>query len=262
MATLASPGAGLGFVALTRSLSIDVSALWFGSLGYSDVYWYVFKLKAGLFFGFFLLTVAILRGCFWLLERAFASYSLEPRTVLLNNQPFNFSPARFIRPIAWLAAVLFGLFFAFAMKSSWQEFALYSHQTPTALFDPIFQSLGFLPLLASSLRSAELMARYPHLCGDVRRGGLLAANDSPKSIEGSPRKLGTNCSFNRLDYAVGFLARTGVAHVSLSISLPLGRSPNIFWRHLHGGKLPAPGAALRFSRTYHRRSYLIVECLH
>lgn len=134
----------LAFVALTRSLSIYVSALWFGSLGFSDVYWYVFKLKAGLFLLFFLLTIAILRGCFWLLERAFASYSLEPRTVLLNNQPFNFSPARFIRPIAWLVAVLFGLFFAFAMKNSWQEFALYSHQTSTALFDPIFQKpLGF-----------------------------------------------------------------------------------------------------------------------
>ncbi|MFZ0749316.1 MAG: hypothetical protein WAM70_08145, partial [Pyrinomonadaceae bacterium] len=33
----------------SRALSIYVSALWFGSLGYSDVYWYIFKLKLELF---------------------------------------------------------------------------------------------------------------------------------------------------------------------------------------------------------------------
>ncbi|HET6647363.1 MAG TPA: hypothetical protein VFH01_08555, partial [Pyrinomonadaceae bacterium] len=39
------------FIVLSRSLSIYVSALWFGSLGYSSVYWYIFKLKTGLFVG-------------------------------------------------------------------------------------------------------------------------------------------------------------------------------------------------------------------
>ncbi len=29
------------FIVLSRSLSIYVSALWFGSLGYSAVYWYI-----------------------------------------------------------------------------------------------------------------------------------------------------------------------------------------------------------------------------
>jgi uncharacterized membrane protein (UPF0182 family) len=33
----------------SRILSIYLSALWFESLGYSSVYWYVFKLKAALF---------------------------------------------------------------------------------------------------------------------------------------------------------------------------------------------------------------------
>lgn len=131
-------------IALTRSLSIYVSALWFGSLGYSAVYWYVFKQKVVLFFAFLLLTVFLLRGAFWLLERVFAAHTWERRTIVLNNQPFEFSPARYLHPIAWGVALVFGLFYAFAMKDQWKEFALYSNQVPTALADPIFQKpLGF-----------------------------------------------------------------------------------------------------------------------
>ncbi|MDX6557736.1 MAG: hypothetical protein QOF72_785, partial [Blastocatellia bacterium] len=33
----------------SRGLSIYISALWFDSLGYSAVYWYMFKLKVELF---------------------------------------------------------------------------------------------------------------------------------------------------------------------------------------------------------------------
>lgn len=131
-------------IVLSRSLSIYVSVLWFGSLGYSAVYWYIFKLKAALFLIFLLLTIGILRGAFWLLERAFASYAFAPRKIMLNNQPVEFSPAAFIRPLAWGVAVIFGLFYGFAMKGNWQHFALYMNQSPTTQADPIFQKpLGF-----------------------------------------------------------------------------------------------------------------------
>jgi uncharacterized protein len=184
------------FIALSRSLSIYVSALWFGSLGYSAVYWYIFKLKVALFLVFLLLTIAILRGAFWLLERAFATEALETRTVMLNNQPFQFSPARFMRPVAWAVAVLFGLFFAFGMKSSWQEFALYKNQAPTTLIDPIFQkSLGFylfsLPvydLLSSWLTSLAFVV----LCAAVIYSLLTVPQRIVKSV--SARSTGTSLS--------------------------------------------------------------------
>ena len=54
---------------LSRGLSIYLSAAWFSSLGFSAVYWYVFKLKVALFLAFAVLTLAILRTAFWLLER-------------------------------------------------------------------------------------------------------------------------------------------------------------------------------------------------
>ena len=37
------------FFVASRGLSIYISALWFGSLGFSSVYWYMFKLKIELF---------------------------------------------------------------------------------------------------------------------------------------------------------------------------------------------------------------------
>src|SRR5258706_11170748 len=95
----------------SRGLSIYVSALWFSSLGYAQVYWYMFRLKIELFVIFFLITVVVLRGGFWLIERAFAQFAFERRTILINQQPVSIAPARFLRPLAWIVSVLAGFIF-------------------------------------------------------------------------------------------------------------------------------------------------------
>jgi uncharacterized protein len=123
---------------LSRTLGIYLSAAWFSSLGLSSVYWYIFKLKLGLFFAFALLTALLLRGAFWLLERSFASHALEKRTIVLNNQTVQISPERFVRPVSWAIAILLALFYGQDMKGSWQTFALYFNQAQVATFDPIF----------------------------------------------------------------------------------------------------------------------------
>ena len=123
---------------VSRGLSIYLSALWFDSLGYSSVYWYIFRLKVELFLVFFILTAAILRAGFWLIERAFASFALGRRTVFINQQPVNISPARVLRPLAWVISVGAGVIFGLGMRESWRSFALYFHQAPTGLTDPIF----------------------------------------------------------------------------------------------------------------------------
>jgi len=130
--------------AASRGLSIYISALWFDSLGYSPVYWYMFKLKIALFAIFFVLTVVILRSGFWIIERAFASIALDRRTIFVNQQPVNFSPSRVLRPLAWVVSVLSGLIFGFGMRESWRSFALYLHGSAGDLPDPIFNKpLGF-----------------------------------------------------------------------------------------------------------------------
>ncbi len=128
----------------SRSLSVYISALWFGSLGYSSVYWYMFRLKVLLFVVFAVLTVIILRGAFSLLQRGFAPQALTRRTVTLNNQPFEFSPARVISPLMWIVSIGAGLIFGFSMKDGWQKFALYHNQVVTQTADPIFgKPIGF-----------------------------------------------------------------------------------------------------------------------
>ncbi|HKC65238.1 MAG TPA: UPF0182 family protein [Pyrinomonadaceae bacterium] len=126
-------------VALFRSVSIYISALWFGSLGYSSVYWYIFRTKLYVFLIFAALTIAILRGAFWLLERAFSASTLERRTVVVNNQTISINPARLFRPAAWILSILIGLGFGLGMKEGWREIALYLNQPVAPTPDPIFQ---------------------------------------------------------------------------------------------------------------------------
>jgi len=156
---------------LSRGLSIYLSAAWFSSLGFSAVYWYIFKLKTGLFLIFTLLTIAILRTAFWLLERGFATEPMAKRTIIVNNQPIQFSPERFLRPLAWIIAGLFGLFYGFAMKSEWQTFALYFNQIPAASPDPIFtKPVGFylftLPVY-DSISSWTITLAFVILCAAI-----------------------------------------------------------------------------------------------
>jgi uncharacterized protein len=127
-----------------RSINIYVEALWFDSLGYASVYWYTFRLKLLLFFIFLLLTLFILRGAFWLLERLFAQTLLERRVVMVNNQAVTVTPGRIVRPVAWAVSIIVSLITGLSMSGAWEQFALYLNQPATALPDPIFQKpLGF-----------------------------------------------------------------------------------------------------------------------
>src|SRR6476469_1105956 len=144
---------------LSRTLGIYLSAAWFSSLGFSSVYWYIFKLKLGLFLVFLVATAVLLRGAFWLLERHFKSYALQTRPIIVNNQPVQISPERFVRPASWIIAILFALFYGLAMKGAWQTFALYFNQAQVGTLDPIFHkpvsfylfSLPFYDLMSSWL---------------------------------------------------------------------------------------------------------------
>src|ERR1051326_4504877 len=132
------------FLFSSRALSISVSALWFGSLGYSSVYWYMFRLKIELFVIFFLLTVFILRAALWLIERVFSPFAFDSRTVFINRQPVNIAPGKMLRPLAWIISALAGLVFGLSMREAWRSFALYSHQAATELTDPVFHKpIGF-----------------------------------------------------------------------------------------------------------------------
>jgi len=131
-------------LSLSRIISVYLSALWFESLGYSSVYWYVLKVKLALFAGSAILTALSLSATFLLFQRLFGAYAFESRTIILNNQPFQFSPAKVIRPLGWVISAFFGLIFGLNLKEHWRQFALFWNQPSTNVYDPIFgKSLGF-----------------------------------------------------------------------------------------------------------------------
>lgn len=184
----------------SRVLSIYVSALWFGSLGYSSVFWYIFKIKLVLFLIFLILTTAILRAGFWLVERGFGSVAFGRRTIFINQQPVNFSPARVLRPLAWVISIIAGLVFGFGMREDWRTFALYLHQAGTNVADPIFNKpVGFylftLPVyeeLSSWLLSLAfiiLLAAIIYAVLAVTQQGISATGDVNKARRTSLRAV-------------------------------------------------------------------------
>jgi hypothetical protein len=129
---------------LPRIIDVYIESLWFGSVGYSQVYWYELKITLALFFAFALLTFFILRGAFWLLARVFASHTIAPRKVLVNNQPVMVDPSAFLKPAVWIVSIIFALGYGFYFSSEWQAFALYFNQHTVATADPIFnKSVSF-----------------------------------------------------------------------------------------------------------------------
>src|SRR2546421_1136247 len=154
---------------LSRAAGVYLETLWFGSLGYGSVYWTSLGYELALFGVFAVATTVILRGAFWLLERAFVVSALAPRRILVNNQPVYVKPARMLKPLAWIVALLFGLIYGLSMGESWRTFALWLNAPTTAGADPVFgRRLGFylftLPA-ADAVSSWFLMLAFIVLCG-------------------------------------------------------------------------------------------------
>src|SRR5919205_1291563 len=94
---------------LGRAGDVYIESLWYGSLGYSAVYWTSFKYGWAVFAIFAVATAVILRLAFFLLERSFAVTTLAPRRIVLNNEQVFVKPGRILKPAAWVVSLLFGL---------------------------------------------------------------------------------------------------------------------------------------------------------
>jgi uncharacterized membrane protein (UPF0182 family) len=86
--------AGLLLLSLSRILSIYLSSLWFESLGYSSVYWYVLKTKIALFAGSAIVTALLLSATFLLFQRLFGAYAFESEPSFSTTSRFSFPRRR------------------------------------------------------------------------------------------------------------------------------------------------------------------------
>src|SRR2546423_10932780 len=136
----------LGVLVLSAgtALSYYVDALWFGSLGYGDVFWKTLRIQALAFSAFAGVTFAVLYGSF-LAFKPDRLDELAGSAILINGQPLRLPVEPVIRLIALAAALVISLATGAGMMADWSTLALYWYGRPDALHyagqpivDPIF----------------------------------------------------------------------------------------------------------------------------
>ncbi len=127
------------FVSAGTALSYYVDALWFGSLGFSGVFWTTLNYEAAVFAIFALLTFGALYGAFLALKPARLS-DFMGGPILINGQPIRLPVEPVLRLIAGGGALFIAVVTGFGMMADWRTFALYRHAPAAAgaPLDPIF----------------------------------------------------------------------------------------------------------------------------
>jgi len=122
------------------ALSYYVDALWFGSLGYADVFWKTLGMQWGIFAAFAVATFIVLYGSFLALKRAHLPDLPEGHTIFIGRQPVKLPVEPVLRLIALGLAVVVALITGAGMSVEWPTLALfwYAPQATGSMVDPIF----------------------------------------------------------------------------------------------------------------------------
>jgi len=146
------------------TLSYYVDALWFGSLGYTSVFWTRLNLEAATFGASALITFIALYGAFLALKPAQLD-ELIGGTIFINRQRVKLP----IEPVLNLTALGLALAISAAigasMMAQWTTLALYWHAPRGATtLDPVFRATPeLLPVYAAGL------AAHSRLVADAGR---------------------------------------------------------------------------------------------
>src|SRR5271168_1890175 len=122
------------------ALSYYVDVLWFGSLGYGDVFWKTLGLQWGIFAAFAAATFLILYGSFLALKRAHLPDLPSGHTILIGGQPLKLPVEPVLRLIALGVSLAIAAASGAGMMAAWPTLALfwYASRTAGGVVDPIF----------------------------------------------------------------------------------------------------------------------------
>jgi uncharacterized protein len=131
--------AGIFFGGRT-ALSYYVDVLWFGSLGYGDVFWKTLSLQWGIFAAFTAATFLILYGSFLALKRAHLPDLPSGHTIFIGGQPLKLPVEPVLRLIALGVSLAIAAATGAGMMVEWPTLALfwYAPRTTGSVADPIF----------------------------------------------------------------------------------------------------------------------------
>jgi uncharacterized membrane protein (UPF0182 family) len=239
------------------ALSYYVEALWFGSLGYGDVFWTLLNLQGAIFTAAGVVTFGWLYGSFRILKPPrFGEFGTDG-FIVINNRPLSLPVGPVLSLVAIVLSALIALAAAGAMMAQWPTLALWWYgtegaRTTSAVTDPIFnRPLAFylftLPLLeltaAWLLRLAAATfviamfffatsrsgraARGRNLSGEAARirglslawGVLLWAMAAQTYLGRFTRLLGDHTIFAGVTYTEAHVTLTGMLLVSAALAL-------------------------------------------
>ena len=120
------------------TLSYYVEALWYESLGFSEVFWTTLRFQSTLFALFTLPTFIVLYGAFLALKPDQIDLTSGP--ILVNGEPLRLPVEPVLRLIGLIASLFLAVVTGLGMTSLWATFALYWYGSPVAgaATDPIF----------------------------------------------------------------------------------------------------------------------------
>jgi uncharacterized membrane protein (UPF0182 family) len=122
------------------ALSYYVDVLWFGSLGYGDVFWKTLSLQWGIFTAFAAATLVILYGSFLALKRAHLPDLPSGQTIFIGGQPVKLPVEPLLRLIALGVSLVIAAATGAGMMAEWPTLALfwYAPRAAGGVVDPIF----------------------------------------------------------------------------------------------------------------------------
>jgi uncharacterized protein len=121
------------------ALSYYVDALWFGSLGFTDVFWKTVNVQAAVFATCAAITFLVLYGSFLALKPANLA-EVSGRTILIKGQPIALPIAPVLRLLALGLSLAVAVVTGAGMMAAWPTLALYWYAPSGAAppLDPIF----------------------------------------------------------------------------------------------------------------------------
>src|SRR5271154_7205403 len=122
------------------ALSYYVDVLWFGSLGYGEVFWKTLSLQWGIFTAFTAATFLILYGSFLALKRAHLPDLPSGHTILIGGRPLKLPVEPVLRVIALGVSLAIATATGAGMMAEWPTLALFLFAPPatSSVVDPIF----------------------------------------------------------------------------------------------------------------------------
>jgi hypothetical protein len=143
LVVLAAAAVGV-FLVARGALSYWVDLLWYGSLGYGEVFWTTLRLQWLVCAAFAVATFAILYGVFYALGRVHRGDLPSERQIIFGGQPVTLAVEPVLRWVGLLLALGIAGVTGAAMMDEWPTLALWWYAPKGGPSDPIFgRSLDF-----------------------------------------------------------------------------------------------------------------------